>query len=100
MRIYNFQNDYSSQEMPMDLSLEEAPSIDIQSIDVDSIGDIVVEDEIDFSEEKEEPVYQARHVVGNNKFRSSEIISPVYGIVKEKPIEKEDVEEIILEEDF
>ena len=42
-------------------------------------------------------VYEARHVVGNHKFKSSEFISPVYGRMKE-PV-KDEVEEIIFEDD-
>lgn len=98
--IYEFQNDYSCQEVPMELSVEEAPTINFQDINVNMIGDVDVslEEEIDFVEEAE-PVYQAKHVVGNTKFKSSEFISPVYGIMKEEHL-KEEIEEIVFEEDF
>ena len=98
--IYAFQNDYSSQEVPMELSMEEVPTISFQNTSILDDVNISLDEEIDFVEEEVEPVYQAKHVVGNSKFKSSEFISPVYGIVKEKPIEKEEVEEIIFEEDF
>lgn len=123
--IYKFQNDYSSQEAPVGLSLEEVPSINFQDVDVNSINlqdvdsinlqDVDVEnidvqnvscDPIEFKYDdiaddvSSDTVYEAKHVVGNHKFKSSEFISPVYGIMKEEPIIKDDVEEIIFEEDL
>lgn len=90
--IYQFQNDFSSEEMPMEFVPEEAPvmNFDISTLEPEEV--IEVQEEAPVQE-----VYEARHVVGNHKFKSSEFISPVYGRMKE-PV-KDEVEEIIFEDD-
>ena len=90
--IYQFQNDFSSEEMPMEFVPEEAPIMNFQNFVEEPEEVIELQEETPVQE-----VYQARHVVGNHKFKSSEFISPVYGIMKE-PV-KEDVEEIIFEDE-
>lgn len=82
--IYRFQNDYSSQEIPMEFS-DEKPVMNF---------DVSLEE--DFA--PKEDVYEAKHVVG--KFKRSEYISPVYGIMNEDNTPKVDeVEEIIFDDD-
>lgn len=90
--IYQFQNDFSSEEMPMEFVAEEIPIMNFDySLESDEV--IEVQDETPVQQ-----VYEARHVVGNHKFKSSEFISPVYGRMKE-PV-KEEIEEIIFEDDL
>lgn len=93
--IYRFQNDYSSQEMPIEFS-DEKPVMNFQSVELDN--NVEQEPVYEAKRVEEEPVYEARHVVG--KFKKSEIISPVYGIVSDKaPVSKvEEVEEIIFDD--
>ena len=98
--IYRFQNDYSSQEMPMEFSSDETPvmnlSEDVLEIQNNINDDVILENQD--NAQLSDAVYEARHVVG--RFKKSEIISPVYGIVPEKkttPID--DIEEIIFDDD-
>lgn len=90
--IYKFQNDYSSQESPMEFVPEETPVMNFQNF-VDEPDEVIdVKDDLPVNE-----VYEAKHVVGNHCFKSSPIISPVYGLVNEQ--KKDDVEEILFEDD-
>ena len=93
--IYQFQNDFSSEEMPMEFVPEEAPVMNFD------ISEFEPEEVIEVQAEPVQEVYEAKHVVGNHKFKSSEFISPVYGIIKEEPIKEnvEEIEEIIFEDD-
>lgn len=122
--IYKFQNDFSSQELPVEIpeSLEapidfnsvamdynfsdEASFASDESLDSVSFDNVEVLDEVqvDLPQDTNE-VYEARHVVGNHKFKSSEIISPVYGIINDKTdygivSNKDDAEEIIFDDDL
>lgn len=94
--IYQFQNDFSSEEMPMEFVAEEAPVMNF-NISVDEPEEVI---EVQ-AEEPIQEVYEARHVVGNHKFKSSEFISPVYGIIKDEPVKEnvDEIEEIIFEDD-
>lgn len=94
--IYQFQNDFSSEEMPMEFVPEETPVMNFQNFVEEPEEVIEVQ-----AEEPVQEVYEARHVVGNHKFRSSEFISPVYGIIKNEPSNEsvEEIEEIIFEDD-
>lgn len=85
--IYRFQNDYSSQEMPMEFSSIDKPVMDFQSVNA------IQEDDT-----SNEEVYVARHVEG--RFKKSEIISPVYGIMNSNNVvtKVDDVEEIIFDD--
>lgn len=87
MEMYRFQNDYSSQEMPMEFEAPEAPVMDFNDTEV------LLED-----------TYQAKHDE-THKFKRSEFISPVYGVINnvaEKVVDnvsEEEIEEIIFEDD-
>ena len=102
--IYNFQNDYSSEGLATEV-LDETPvmNFDFSAENIEFIDDIQEEVEtIQVQEEPSEEVYQARHVVSNmpKKFKRTEVISPVYGIIDEKQVvpKPEEVEEIIFED--
>ena len=94
--IYHFQNDFSSEEMPMEFNSEQAPVMNFQPIDYN-------ESVLEENEKLEKPIYEAKHAISNHKFKSSDIISPVYGIVNDnKQIKTEyfdEIEEIILDDD-
>ena len=121
--IYKFQNDYSSQELPIDVPTSLDESIDFNSIvenynfsdevsfnDVESLDTVSFDNveslddvQIDLPQNSNE-VYEAKHVVGNHKFKSSEIISPVYGIINKTTDygvinKKDEVEEIIFDDE-
>ena len=89
--IYMFQNDYSNEELSAQV-VEESP---IMNFDFSA-------ENVEFIEEDNtNQVYEAKHVVSNmpKKFKRTEFISPVYGIVKEeKSIFNDDVEEIVFED--
>ena len=90
--IYRFQNDYSSETLASEV-VEETP---VMNFDFSA-------ENIEFIDEpQEEEVYQARHVVENmpKKFRRTEVISPVYGIIDEKKVvpKPDEVEEIIFDD--
>ena len=90
--IYRFQNDYSSEALASEV-VDETPVVNF---------DFSAEN-IEFIEEPQvEEVYEAKHVVSNmpKKFRRTEIISPVYGIMDEKNAvpETDYVEEIIFDD--
>ena len=93
--IYRFQNDYSSEALASEV-VDETP---VMNFDF-SAENIEFIDEPD--EPQEEEVYQARHVVENmpKKFRRTEVISPVYGIIDEKKVvpKPDEVEEIIFDD--
>ena len=103
--IYHFQNDFSSEEMPLEFNTEQTPVMNFQQIDMNEIETNEIEDELKLEENiiEEKPVYEAKHAISNHKFKSSDIISPVYGVVNEnKQIKKDnfdEIEEIILEDD-
>ena len=83
MEMYRFQNDYSSQEMPMEFETPEAPVMDFNDVDA------LLEET--YQAKQEEP----------HKFKSSEFISPVYGVINnvaEKVVDN--VEEEIVEISF
>lgn len=88
MEMYRFQNDYSSQEMPMEFETPEAPMMEFNDINTEVLDD----------------AYQAKHD-DTHKFKSSEIISPVYGVINnvaEKVVDNvstEEIEEIIFDDD-
>lgn len=92
--FYRFQNDYSNEELACEV-VEETPvmNFDFSGTDVEYI------DEVD---ELVEQVYEAKHVVSNmpKKFKRTEIISPVYGIIDEKHVvpKPDIVEEIIFDD--
>ena len=88
MEMHQFQYDLSSEEMPMEFVPEETPVMNFQNFAEEP--DEVIEVQC---EEPVQEVYEAKHVVGNHKFKSSEFISPVYGIMKNEPL-KETHEEI------
>ena len=96
MEMHQFQYDLSSEEMPMEFVPEETPVMNFQNYAVEPEEGIEVQSEVPTQE-----VYEAKHVVGNHKFKSSEFISPVYGIMKNEPIKEtsEEIEEIIFEDD-
>ena len=92
--IFRFQNDYSNEGLSSEV-LEDTPvmNFDFSAENVDIP---------DFSDEVVNEVYEAKHVVGNmpKKFKRTELISPVYGIIKDEGVFKEDeVEEIVFEDD-
>ena len=90
--IYRFQNDYSSENLASEV-IDETPAMNFD-FTADSI-EIV-------DEPKAEEVYEARHVVSNmpKKFKRTEVISPVYGIIDEKNVvpKNDDVEEILFDD--
>lgn len=80
MEMYRFQNDYSSQEMPMEFETPEAPVMDFNDVDT------LLEET--YQAKQEEP----------HKFKSSEFISPVYGVINnvaEKIVDNVPEEEIV-----
>lgn len=88
MEMYRFQNDYSSQEMPMEFETPEAPVMDLTDVDTD----VLLEET--YQAKTEEP----------HKFKSSEFISPVYGVINnvaEKVVDnvEEEIVEISFDED-
>lgn len=87
--IYRFQNDYSSEALPAQVA-SETP---VMNFDFSSDTFEAVE------EPKETEVYQVRHgyVDGEKKFRRTEVISPIYGVISENRkivTHEEDVEKI------
>lgn len=106
--IYRFQNDYSSEGLSIPTSEPEVPVMNFSS-EVDSASEpeapvMNFSDEVNTVSEPEvleEPVYQARH--SEHKFRSSEFISPVYGVVNNNvvtPKVDEEVEKIDFDDSF
>lgn len=92
--FYRFQNDYSSEALASEV-VDETP---VMNFDFSA-------ENIEFIDEPDEPqeeVYQARHVVENmpKKFKRTEVISPVYGIIDENKVvpKPEEVEEIIFDD--
>ena len=116
--IYQFQNDYSSEEIPMEFVPEDAPIMNFQDLSQD-VFDVQTSDVISVepSNDLVQDVYEARHgekssyyeakdVVETRKFRSSDFISPVYGIINNEKNSVnvqsnlvDDVEEIIFDDD-
>lgn len=103
--FYRFQNDYSNEGLATEIA-EETPvmNFDFSGSDVEFIDDVfeeqASEDAIETQPTNE--VYEARHVVSNmpKKFKRTEIISPVYGIIsEEKDNNIDNCEEIIFEDD-
>jgi len=104
--IYNFQNDYSSEGLATEV-LDETPvmNFDFSAENIEFIDEPQVEEQVEellIQDEPVEEVYQAKHVVSNmpKKFRRTEVISPVYGIIDEKQVvpKPEEVEEIIFDD--
>ena len=91
--IYRFQNDYSSEGLAIN---EAEPEVPVMNFSED-----VVETQPEEVVIPVEPVYQARH--SEHKFRSSEFISPVYGVVNNNvvtPKVDEEVEKIDFDDSF
>lgn len=94
--IYRFQNDFSNQPLEMEINNEENPFMNLE----------LSSENVEFVDEKKdnEVVYTYKNDTINNhkKFRRTEIISPVYGIIKNDNVNKnndvEEVEEIIFED--
>lgn len=90
--IFNFQNDYSSEALSSEV-VDETPvmNFDFSAENVEFVDEPVAEE-----------VYEACHVVSNmpKKFKRTEVISPVYGIIDEKNVvpKPDDVEEIVFDE--
>ena len=103
--IYRFQNDYSSEGLATEV-LDETPvmNFDFSAENIEFIEEPVeaIEDVEEILVQDETEVYQAKHVVSNmpKKFKRTEVISPVYGIIDEKQVvpKPEEVEEIIFED--
>ena len=91
--IYRFQNDYSSENLASEV-VEETP---VMNFDFSAENIELLEEEPQVEE-----VYEARHVVSNmpKKFKRTEVISPVYGIIDEKNVvpKTEEVEEILFDD--
>lgn len=96
--MFRFQNDYSNEELSQEI-VSETP---VMNFDFSAENIDFMEDEpIDVVEPTHE-VYEAKHVVSNmpKKFRRTELISPVYGIIKEEHnFIKDDVEKLDLDDD-
>lgn len=93
--IYRFQNDYSNEGLATSETLSDVPVMNFDS-DVLNNYDESAADVSTY----EEPVYEAKH--SEHKFRSSEIISPVYGIMNNNvvtPKVDEEVEMIEFDDD-
>lgn len=88
--MFRFQNDYSNEG----LATEVIDNTPVMNFDF-SAENVEFEDIVE--DEPVQEVYQARHVVENipRKFKKSEFISPVYGIIK-----NEDKPEEVLEINF
>ena len=90
--FFRFQNDYSNEALPSEY-IEEKP---VMNFDFSS-------DNFECIEEKNDEVYEFKHgVVDNKKFKRTDVISPVYGIINDdsNSISKiDDVEEIIFDDD-
>ena len=92
--MFRFQNDYSNEELSQSV-VSESP---VMNFDFSA-------ENVDFSDDEVEPnheVYEARHVVSNmpKKFKRTELISPVYGIIKEEnSFIKDEVEKLDLDDD-
>ena len=95
--IYRFQNDYSSQAMPTEVAIDNAPVMNFS----DSVLETEEVLEVSNVQVPNEVVYEAKHVVGSHKFKKSDFISPVYGIIEEPVVEKvEEIEEIIFDDEI
>lgn len=105
--IFRFQNDYSSEALSSEI-VDESPIMNFdfsgQSMNFDiEDSNVELEAEEKIEDEVSNEVYEARHVVENmpKKFKRTEFISPVYGIIKENKTNdfvQDDVEEIIFDE--
>lgn len=90
--IYRFQNDYSSEGLSIPETESEVPIMNFSEDLIETQVDEVIE-------VPEEPVYQAKH--SEHKFRSSDFISPVYGVVNNVASHKVDeVEKIDFDDSF
>ena len=84
---YRFQNDYSSEALPTQVAAETpVMNFDFSSENYECI-------------EEQPEVYEVRHgsVDGSKKFRRTEVISPIYGIIDEQNVSfsvEDDVEKI------
>lgn len=73
--IYRFQNDYSSEALPTQVASETpVMNFDFSSDTFENVD-----------ESNETEVYQVKHgyVDGEKKFRRTEVISPIYGVISE-----------------
>lgn len=91
--IYRFQNDYSNELLSTEI-VEESPIMNFDFSD----------NNIEFIEEEYKPsheVFEAKNVVQNipNKFKRTEIISPIYGVIKETSKIDDEIEEIVFDDD-
>ena len=88
--IYRFQNDYSNDALQSEV-VEDIPS------------SINFSNDVEFVEEAYEPekkvVELKNNIASDKKFKRSEFISPVYGIINEEKVNKDDdAEEIIFDD--
>lgn len=110
--IFKFQNDFSNENLSAEV-VSESPIMNFDFSNVEFVDEIVDEvlDSVQVSDSKDDSivevsnqeVYEAKHVVGNaKKFKRTEIISPVYGIIDESKVVQapvEDVEKIDFDDD-
>lgn len=86
--VYRFQNDYSCEEMTINEVSEEVPVMIFTTDDDNHLENID---------------YEFKHSSSSKKFRSTDIISPVYGIINNvvEPVKdvSDDVEEILFDDD-
>ena len=107
--IFRFQNDYSNEGLASEI-VDDSPvmNFDFNAENVKFSDDSIINestiDEVVFNESDADSteVYQARHVEENTakKFKRTEFISPVYGIIRnDRSSKSEEVEEIIFDDD-
>lgn len=107
--IYKFQNDFANESLQVEIS--EDPMSPVMNFDISE--DILSSSNVEFIDENElveeivqNEVYEVKsNIVSDNgvkKFKRTEIISPVYGIINDSCIvnrnEKEDIEEIVFDD--
>lgn len=105
--IYRFQNDYSSQPLQVEINNEEIDNIMNYRIDEESISNAIdcqlSEENVDYVDEFNNKEVELKNIDSYKKFKRTEIISPVYGIISEnksvvKPSVSEEIEEIVFED--
>ncbi len=94
--IYMFQNDYSNQAMPLEVPSEENAfmNFDFSNENIEFVDEDIVSEKVN-NVSFEENTVQFSDVTP--KFKRTEVISPVYGIVDEGKV-VDDVEEIIFDD--
>lgn len=85
--IYMFQNDYSNQPLQVEIPKEDVNfmNFDFSNENVEFVDESV----------KEDVVRLENNIVAEKKFKKTEIISPVYGVINDKI---DEVEEIIFDD--